>query len=153
MAKEAYNTYGLRPLYPERSKITKLPVATAQTLAKGDPVILSTGQIAVAVSNSSAEIVGIMAQDAVLLTAGTLVDVYADTQEIFVGRAAADHSSVAIGYQPDLTGTTGAFEVNMAASTQDVFVFLGTLPGDTSSVAGARVMVKICKHAFADTSS
>lgn len=152
MAKETYNPYGFFPAYPDDARIGYYPVATTQTLAKGDPVILSSGQIAVAVSNSSAEVVGVMAEASVSATAGTLVAVYDDPSTEFFARASADASSVAIGSELDLTGTTGAFQVNVAASTQDIVVLLGTKTGDDNSEAGAHLRVKLNKHAFSDQS-
>jgi len=152
MAKETYNLYGLVPAYPDKAKIEYYPVATTQTLAKGDPVILSSGQIAVAVSNSSAEICGVMAQASASAAAGTLVAVYDDPDTVFFARASADASGVAIGAELDLAGTTGAFVVNVAGSTQDLFTFMGVKAGDDNSEVGAHLKVKINKHAFADQS-
>lgn len=153
MAKETYNPYGFMPVDPESAHIEYYPVATTQTLAKGDPVILSSGQVAVAVAASSTELLGVMAEDAASLTAGVLVAVYDDPDTVFYGRASADASAVAIGYHADLSGTTGAFVINVAASSQDLFCILGVKAGDTNSEVGAHLKCKIMKHALADISS
>lgn len=153
MAKEAYNPYGFIPAEPDKAHIGYYPVATTQTLAKGDVVILSSGQIAVAVAASSTEVCGVMAQDSASAIAGTLVAVYDDPNEIFYGRTNADASSVAAGYYPDLAGTTGIMTLNVSASSQDIFIFLGVKTGDDNSQIGAHIRCKINKHAFAETSS
>lgn len=152
-AKESFNAYGLLPLHPENAQITYHPVATTQTLAAGDPVILSSGQIAVAVSASSAELCGAMAQASVTATAGTLVAVYDDPETIFRARTSADASSSNIGDTFDLSGTTGTFIVNVGATSQNLFILKGVVAGDDNTVVGANLKIKIAKHAFADTST
>lgn len=152
MAKETYNPYGFIPATPD-AKIRMIEVADSQTLAKGDPVILSSGQVAVAVENSSAELAGIIAQDAASLTQGTEVAVWADPNQEFFGRTNADASSVDVGTLMDLDGSTGAFEIDENASSQDLFCHLGAKRGDDDTQAGAHLRVRIAKHAFADISS
>ena len=153
MSKESSNPYGFIPADPSKEQIGYYPVATTQTLAKGDPVILSGGQVAVAVAASSTELLGVIAQDSESATAGTLVAVYDDPSTEFFARTNADASSVAIGYHADLAGTTGAFTLNVSASSQDLFCILGTKVGDTNSTVGAHLRCKIMKHALADISS
>jgi hypothetical protein len=153
MAKEAYNKYGFFPLHPEDARVNHYPIKTGQTLAAGDPVILDSGQIAVAVSNSSTELIGVVARDCASLTAATLVPVWDDPDTIFKCRASADASSLAVGTARDLTGTTGAFQLNVAAGTQSVVLFMGCLPAEDSSQAGAYCRARIAKHGFADISS
>lgn len=153
MAKEQFNKYGFWPLNPENARVTYYPVAASQTLAAGDPVILSSGQVAVAVSNSSTELLGVVAQPCASLTAGTLVAVWDDPGIIFKCRVSADASSLAIGTARDLSGTTGAFIMNVAAGSQGVVLFMGCLPSETNSTAGAYTRAKIIKHAMADTST
>ena len=153
MAKETYNQYGFRPLYPNRARIGYYPVKTTQTLVVGDPVILDSGQVAVAVENSSTELLGVMAQNCSSLTAGTLVAVYDNPDDLFRARVSGDASSVAVGTQCDLDGTTGAFLVDIANSTQDLFTFMGCLPAEDNTETGAYCKVKIAKHALADISS
>lgn len=152
MGKEAFNLYGLTPLNVKEGDILEFPVATGQTLAKGDPVILSGGQIAVAVANSSTELCGVMAQASASATAGTMVKVYWRPEQLFCGRAASA-SAETIGTAYDLSGTTGAFEVNNAATSQALLLCLGTVPGDTAATDCRNLIVKIVKHAFADLSS
>lgn len=155
MAKETYNLRGFRPLNPCccTECMRYFPIAASQTLAAGDPVILSSGQVAVAVANSSAELLGIVAEDCASLAANTQVPVYCSPDTIFRGRASAAPSSTTIGTAYDLSGTTGVFEVNVAATTQALFTYLGVLPGDDSAQDGAYMQVKIAKHALADLST
>lgn len=153
MAKEAFNKYGFWPLNPNDARIGHYPIKIGQTLAAGDPVILDSGQIAVAVSDSSTELIGIVARDCASLDADTLVPVWDDPSTLFKCRASADASSLAVGTARDLTGTTGAFELNVAAGTQDVVLFMGCLPAEDSSQAGAYSKARIAKHGFADISS
>jgi hypothetical protein len=153
MSKEEYNKYGFRPLHPDDARIGHYPIKTGQTLAVGDPVILDSGQVAVAVAASSTELLGVIAEPCSSKTAGDLVAVWDDPDTLFQARVSADASSVAIGYHADLSGTTGEFEVNVSASSQDLFTFMGCLPSETSSTAGALCKVRINKHALADISS
>lgn len=153
MAKETYNLLGFRPLTPCCASVRYFPIAASQTLAAGDPVILSSGQVAVAVAASSAELLGVVAEDCVSLAANTQVPVYCDPNTIFVARGSAAPSSCTIGTAYDLSGTTGAFEVNVAASSQALFTYLGVVPGDDNTVDGANMQVKIAKHALADLST
>ena len=151
--KEAFNPYGFQPLYPDDARVEYYKVAASQTIAKGDPVILSSGQVAIAVQASSTELLGIAAEASAGAAANTLIAIYDDPDTVFVGRASADASSTQIGSYLDLTGTTGAFEVNVSASSQDLFTYLGVKAGDDHTQAGAHLKVKLNKHALADTSS
>jgi len=153
MAKEAFNPYGFFPLYPEDARVEYYKVAASQTIAKGDPVILSSGQIQIAVAASSTELAGIAAEASSGAAANTLIAIWDDPDTVFVGRADADASSSTIGSYYDLDGTTGAFQVNVGASSQDLFTYLGVKAGDDHSQTGAHLKVKLNKHALADTSS
>jgi len=146
MAKETYNQYGLRPLYPDQARIGYYKVAATQSIKIGDPLVLTAGQAAIAVAASSTILLGVAAQNSTLAAANTLIAVYDDPDTVFRGRASADASAVQAGYLPDLVGTTGAFNVNVEASAQDVFIFLGCLPEENSSAAGAYCKVKIRLH-------
>jgi hypothetical protein len=152
MAKETYNPYGFIPANPDNSHVGYYPVAASQTIAKGDAVILSSGQVAIAVAASSTELLGIAAQASASQAANTLIAIYDDPATVFFGRTNADASSKTIGAEYDLAGTTGAMQVNVGASSQDLFVLLGTKTGDDNSETGAHLMVKINKHALADQS-
>ena len=66
---------------------------------------------------------------------------------------AASASAETIGSAYDLSGTTGAFEINNAATSQALFLCLGTMDGDTAATDCRNLVVRIVKHAFADLSS
>ena len=150
---QADNKKGFYPLYPDNARITELPVATTQTLAVGDAVILSSGQVAIALANS-AILCGVMAEPSVLATAATKVKVYADPDTIFQCRQDST-DAIAIGDEIDLAGATGAMQLDGNVSTADQFKLIGgPLPneGDNSTptaAAGRRWAVKINKHEFA----
>jgi hypothetical protein len=148
---QSNNKYGAWPTDEKRAPITHLPIAASQTLAAGDLVILSSGQIAIAVAGS-AELVGVIARDCSSLAANTRVPVYADPDTVFEMIANADSSSVTIGGEYDLVGATGAMMINVGASSTDVFTVVRSNADDNTSNAYARWHVKINKHAFADQS-
>jgi hypothetical protein len=97
--------------------VRKLPVATTQTLLYGMAVVMSSGQLAKAGDGSSV-VVGIMAQDAVLLDAGTLVEVHlVQPWQVWRATASADASSNVLDGERayDLAATTQL--VNLADTT------------------------------------
>lgn len=145
MAKETYNPYGMLPCEADEAHIGWYPVATTQTLAKGDPVILSSGQVAVAAVTSAAHM-GVMAEASVLATAGTLVPVYDDPHQEFFIRADGSVAAVEIGYEFDLAGSTGVFVADANASTYNALIFLGVKTGDTSSEIGCHCRVRFHSH-------
>ena len=149
---QSNNKYGAWPVEGTHAPIRWLPVASTQTLTKGDFVILSSGKIAIALA-TSAELCGVIAQDCASLTAGTLVPVYAYPHTIFEVIADADSSSATIGAEYDIVGATGAMMLDIGGSTYDVLVPVHSVPDDTLANAYARWHVRINKHAFADTSA
>lgn len=151
MASQTHNPKGFLPVDMRSAVIRMLPIASSQTLARGDAVILSSGQIAIALANS-AELCGVVARDCASLAAGTLVPVWADPDTIFVGRTNSTNSA-AIGAEVDLVGATGAMEIDENASTMDIFVLCGKHDPNESAGAGERLYVRINKHAFADTAA
>lgn len=154
MAQENYTPYGFWPANClDEGCCVDLPIKANQTLAVGDPVIWNTGQIAVAVSDSSTELAGVVAQDCSNLAAGTKVKVWADPSMVFRARSSAAPSSITAPTGYDLSGTTGAFELNVAATSQALFKFRRIVPGMDSSEDGCPVEVTIDKHSFADTST
>lgn len=144
MAGEGANIYGFWPADPN-APIKYYPVAATQTFAAGDPVIESTG-VAVAVAASSATLLGVAAGPCAALATSTMVPVWSDPETVFRARIAATAASLVPGDLIDLTGTTGAFTANPALSTQDLFVFLRTVPGQTNSTVGALIEIKINPH-------
>lgn len=147
---QADNPKGLRPYKcaPPRP----LPVKTTQTFAVGDALELSSGQVCIATA-AGAILCGVAAQPCASLTAGVEVMVYADPDDIFIARQDSTDALV-IDNEPDLTGATGAMQLDSDASSTDVFKIVGgPLANDdgsaASAAAGRKWLVKINKHAFA----
>lgn len=138
-----------RGFWPEDDKLepTWLPVANAQTLARGDAVIESTG-VAIALADS-ARILGVIAQDAVTLATGTLVPVYlAEGATRFVGRQ-DDTTALSVGDELDLIGATGAMQIDGDASAIDVFRLVREIDRDIGDVIGKRWVFIINKPELA----
>lgn len=129
--------------------IVWLPVATTQTLAKGDAVTFSSGQITIATS-SSGTIAGVMSAPSVLATANTNVPVYvADSNTVFVGQCSGDSAIALIGTSVDIEGTTGIMEVNENATTEKVARVVGLHPSDDIGTNG-RVYFTWARSAWND---
>lgn len=129
--------------------IVEVPVATTQTLAKGDPVYLSSGQVTIAASSTGA-IFGVMAQDAASLTANTLVKVYAACENnIFEGQCSGTFARSIIGTSVDIEGTTGIFEINENATTELVARIIGWNSNDEVG-ANTRVQFIWARSSFND---
>ncbi len=150
-AKEGFNPYGMIPAHPVPvGSCHTYTVKTAATIAVGDPVIIDAVTMDIAVSNSSTQLAGVAATAVSSASAGDEIAVYDDPDMVFYIRCSADASAVALGTLMDLSGTTGAFVANVAASTQDLLMNMGVKRGDDSSTTGAQLKVKInaSKHAF-----
>ena len=97
-------------------RIEKLPVAASQAIERGDVLVLSSGQLAVA-GDGTGEVVGVAAQDSASQDAGTLIEVYVVTPtQVWEMVASADASSIV----RDGTSTydlTSAQLVNVADTT------------------------------------
>lgn len=153
MANEGSNRYGFYPADPGAVP-RRYKIAASQTIAAGDPVILSSGQIAIAVSNSSTELCGIAAEPASGKSANDPIMIYDDPDMVFIGRSSTAPSNGQCGTAYDLTGTTGAFQVNFSATSQAVMLFLGEADTDeTNTTAGAKIRVKIALNALAEVST
>lgn len=144
---QADNSKGLYPLNPRTAPVTYLPIKATQTLTKGDAVILSSGQVAIALAGS-ATICGVIARDCASLAAATEVPVYADPDTLFVARQDGS-DALTVGSEQDLIGATGAMQLDSDASTTDVFKLVRELDYDETDAAGKRWVVKINKHDFA----
>lgn len=148
MANQSHNRKGFRPLGPN-PRIGEYPIAASQTLAAGDAVILSSGQVSIGLA-ASAVLLGVVARDCASLAANTYVPVYDDPAQVFVGRADADSSSLVAGDEVDLVGGTGAMQLDADASTTDVFKLIRLHnKTDAAATAGAEWEFQINKHALA----
>jgi hypothetical protein len=147
VANQAHNRQGFYPKNPD-AKITHLPIAASQTLNKGDAVILSSGLVAIALADS-AVLAGVVAQDASGKSAGDLVACWIDPDEVFIGVADADSSSLTAGSEPDIIGATSAMMIDADASAIYPIKLLKVEGGDAAATARCRWSFKINKHAFA----
>ena len=157
---QAYNRLGFFPLNAN-AEIIELPIAASQTITEGDAVILDTGLVAIALANS-ARILGIAAESAVsngsrvrtdafeLGKAKTTIKVYGvvNQDEIFVGCADGDGSSLVCGTEIDIVGATGAMYLDASESAVDVFTLLHIVPGEAVATARAMWTFRINKHAL-----
>lgn len=149
---QADNPKGLRPLYPDQAPMRPMPVASTQTFAVGDALELSGGQVIIATAGGTV-LCGVAAQPCASLTAGTKIMVWNDPDTIFKARNDST-DALAIGSEYDLTGATGAMQIDSDASSTFVFkIILGPLANDDGSAAtaaaGRQWGVIINKHAFA----
>ena len=152
MAAQAHNRKGAFPLNPH-ARVNKYKIASSQTLTRGDFVILSSNQVAVALANSGA-LHGVIAQDCASLAANTLVEVWDDPDEQFVVRCDGSMASALAGATRDIQGATGAMQLDADATSTNVVKLIKqaepTLEDNTA--AGVQWVVRINLHTMADTS-
>lgn len=153
----ANNTrYGFRPVqkhFGADAISHDYVVAASATIAAGDPVTLdSAGRVTVAVANSSTNLLGIAATAVTSATVGDAIKVYDDPNTIFEAMASTGaltdpYTTRSSAAAFDLAGTTGAFYVNTAASSQDLFkcVGIGYDPGTGEISAVGSNQMKLWK--------
>ena len=131
-----------------------LKVAASQTLAVGDALAQTTSAdtVEIALANS-AELVGVCAQVCSSLDANTEIMVWCDPDDIFLARQDGT-DAIYLAAEPDLTGGTGAMQLDGSETSTDVFKLVGgPVKNDDGSTptaaAGRRWLVKINKHALA----
>jgi hypothetical protein len=120
-------------------------VAASQTIAYGDPVILNTtGDIAIAVSNSSAALLGIALQTVTTSASDeqTLIPVsVGDRDSEFLGVCSGSSAMALQGILCDIEGTTGAFHVNEDAGTQDLLQIIKPYEEDGAAMGALGVVI------------
>lgn len=110
-------------------KVIKAPVAATQTLAIGDAVKLSSGQL-VKCGAATGSVFGIMAQASASAAAGTLVEVYLVTPfQRWRAVASADASSALL--QSKAHDLTSSQTVDPADTTGGSLFIWGTLSSNT----------------------
>jgi hypothetical protein len=142
---------GFYPVYSLSGNIRTIdvPVATTQTLAAGDAVYLSSGQVTIATSTTG-QIWGVMAEPSVTQAANTMVKVYpADATTVFEGQCSGNSARSLVGTSVDIEGTTGIMEVNEDATTELVVRIIELNPNDTIGANG-RVRFIWARSAFND---
>ena len=148
---QADNPKGLRPVDPG-APMRPMDVATTQTFAVGDSLELSTGQVIIATA-AGAILCGVAAEPCSSLAAGTKVMVWCDPDTVFKARQDSN-DAIVIGSEIDLTGATGAMQLDSDATSTDVFkIVTGPFKNDDGSTptaaAGRQWGVIINKHIFA----
>lgn len=152
-----------RPLRGD--SVRRYAVAASQTIAVGDPVVMNASGLVEVGAAASATLLGVAAQ--AITTTGTVtvadqIGVYDDPSAYFraEGDASTLTSQALVGDAVDLVGSTGAFFVDIGASTTDVFVvraigkFYDPLLEGTAAIAGkwstgTEIIVQINKHTLA----
>ena len=144
------NPNGFKPTYTLSGgppAIVYIPVANAQTLAKGDAITLASGLVAIS-TTTSGTIDGVMAAPSVTATTNTLVPVYvANSDTVFEGQCSGNSAIALIGTSVDIEGTTGIMEVNENATTEAVLRIIEMHPSDSLGANG-RVRFVVEKSAF-----
>ena len=139
---------GFRPVQ-KVLRCTRYVVATSQTIAIGDAVILSSNLVQIALSTSGV-LLGVAATAVTSAAAGAFIWVWDHPEQLFVGQCSGDSTDAGIGDPCDIEGTTGIMEVNENASTEDVIVVRQAHPDD-SLAANGRVYFQIQKHVYANS--
>ena len=117
-------------------------LAISQTIAKGDALVFSGGQLSIALSNSGA-IHGVAAEAKVTTGAATDTIQYipATLDNFFSAQCSGSYSSASHDFVPcDIEGATGIMEVNENATTEGVFCITGMVnDGKNAEGTNARV--------------
>ena len=131
-------------------------MAASQIIAKGDPVILSSGLVAIAVANSSAAILGFAAESVTSAASGNYyIDIWLAKGDTKFKATASTTVAITDFFTAtascfDLAGTTGSFTVNLAASSQDIFQVVGTPDGIENGTLSTTCYVIVNKRYLLD---
>jgi len=129
--------------------IMYFPVASSETLAKGDAVLLSSGQVTIGLSNSGT-LLGVMAKASVTATENTMVPVYVGCENnIFEGQVSGTFARSNVGVSYDIAGATGIMEVNLSGTTEKVVRIVDWNPNDSVGEF-TRVRFVIARSEFND---
>ena len=120
-------------------------VAATQTIRVGDPVYIdAAGRIAIVISNSTTDFCGFAASASIAAAVDSRIMVWDNHAQVFEGQcsgngALADpFTCVTLTSCFDFTGTTGIFEINESASSQDLIKVIGVgfdpVTGEESAV-------------------
>lgn len=111
--------------------VKKFPVATTQTLVRGDAVVLSSGQVAKA-STTFGRCLGVMAQDSDGADAGTMVEVYvAQPNHVWKATASADATNHVLAAR---TYDLNSSQVVNVADTDGGCIQIVELAGSTTAI-------------------
>jgi hypothetical protein len=119
--------------------LVEVPLATTQTVTKGDALALSTGQATIAAS-SSGQIYGVAAESKTTTTSTAQILMYPATPDnLFEAQCEGTYAASMIGTACDIEGTTGIMEVNEDATTEKVFMIM---EANSESEIGANTRVR-----------
>jgi hypothetical protein len=127
---------------------------STQTIAVGDPLILSSGRVSVAAATSGS-LLGVCAPQLGVTTLGVNVFttpaqdtaiLYYDARHVFAGQCSGTYANTYKDALCDVEGTTGIFEVNENATTESCIQIIdeitGNYRGRTGLTTGANSIVK-----------
>lgn len=152
-----------KPVNSKTLRVNKHTVKAGETIAVGDPVALDANGLIVCAGTGSTTLAGVAAEAVSSAASGAKIGIYDDPKQLYVAKA-DDVNQVlqsAKGDTADLSGTTGAFYVDIDGGSTAVFriVAIGTerdkLQAASSSTTfsfndGKQVYVEIneAKHSF-----
>lgn len=125
-------------------------LAVSQTITKGDALIISSGQLQIAVSTSGT-IHGVAAESVTTGPGSTASILYypIDHNNRFEGQCSGTFAESLIGSMVDIEGTTGIMEVNEDATTEQVFVIQGYVKDGTNEIgANTRVFGDFVRSSY-----
>lgn len=127
----------------------KMQAASGATIAVGDAVIISSGYIAIALSNSSL-IHGVAASSVSSATEGDEILVWPATPwNVFEGQCSGTYAVTMRGTAVDIEGTTGIMEIDENATTEKVAQIIGESGDPNNSVgANSRVLFTFVRSSF-----
>lgn len=103
-------------------RVNRYPVATSETIAVGDPVELNSSGLVICGTATSAALCGVAAEACTSAAAGTVIGVYDDPKQVYKGKCDTLNQNVQaeVGDTCDIVGSTGAFSLNLDASSINV---------------------------------
>lgn len=134
---------GFRPVTsPARTNVYECSAA----VSTGDMVALVSGKVTPYDASSHTEVIGVAAQDGA--GSGALVQVFDDYTTLFEGQTSNSFAVTNIGANSDVSGSTGAMEVDAGAGSNSICRILEhyPLPGSEETGANARVKFIIIAH-------
>lgn len=142
------NPNGFRYCGPGNPEIWKTLATDSQTISKGDAVIIASGQISIAASNSGL-IHGFAVKDATSSTSNSTVFVEyvpALAGYQFEGQCSGTMTQAILFTDVDIEGTTGIMEVNEDATNEQVIRPIKLLEkSDNAMGANARVVFTVTR--------
>lgn len=124
-------------------------VATGQTIAEGDAIILASGLIQIALATSPT-IYGFAAESVASSAAGaTMKFIPAAPGYIFSGQGSGTPTQAMLGTAVDIEGTTGVMEINENAVVEKVIQLVGVDPGVENSLGlNARMLFTVARSQY-----